>query len=577
MAAPHFSTEPESDRAPHRGRRPAFSIAALGLLLLALLAWAGPARPESLRASEPVDTSSPSATYQSFLKTVRTIEARYADYAADKTPANATALRQSVRRSHRLLDLSDQPPAVRGKVAAMAIGYLHDLLAQAPPIDPATIPGAVPTDPDKLPPRWIIPGTDIEIARVAAGETAGEYLFSARTIDDLSAAYEEIAGTEPLASPGYPSLHRLQIAVTGPFIPDALIARVPPALNEIVLDTPLWKILATLVIVLAVLIAAALWARLAWLMARRAQPTVRYAWRISMPLVFLALFSASEWAVLDELNLTGTFAVGEHVFSSVAHYLAAAWIAWTACFLVLEAIIAWPKIPRDVYDAHLLRLTARVTALLTTGAILAYGANEIGIPALGLVAGFGVGGIAVALAAQSTIENLFGGLSIFADRPFRIGDEIEYATDLEHIGGVVEAIGLRSSRIRATDGTLISVPNGDLAKVPITNRTRRDKHLFRRSFAVRADASAAQLRTLLARLRSLVAALPEVDERTRGDLEITITDLDIDAITIEVRAYVLAPDARSFHAIQERLIFGILDEIETLGAAIAGPGAPAEA
>lgn len=102
----------------------------------------------------------------------------------------------------------------------------------------------------------------------------------------------------------------------------------------------------------------------------------------------------------------------------------------------------------------MLRLVARVVGVLVSVAILLWAANEIAIPAAGMLAGLGVGGFALALAAQSTVENLFGGVSIFADRPFRVGDFIHYGDS----DGIVEMIGPRSTRIRGLDGTLTTVP-----------------------------------------------------------------------------------------------------------------------
>ena len=90
--------------------------------------------------------------------------------------------------------------------------------------------------------------------------------------------------------------------------------------------------------------------------------------------------------------------------------------------MVAEAIIASPRIAPESIDAHLIRICARLLGMVAGAALLALGADRLGLPVYGIVAGLGVGGLAIALAAQPTIENLIGGLSLFADKPIRVGD-----------------------------------------------------------------------------------------------------------------------------------------------------------
>ena len=218
----------------------------------------------------------------------------------------------------------------------------------------------------------------------------------------------------------------------------------------------------------------------------------------------------STWFIRTQVNVSGDFGIGESIAATIGLYVAAAWAAWIACFFVVEAIIASPCIPNNSYDAHLLRLTARLAAVLAAGAVLVYGANDIGIPALGLLAGLGVGGVALALASQSTVENLFGGVSIFADRPFRVGDFIRFGDE----SGTVEAVGPRSSRVRGLDGTLTTVPNGDLAKMHVTNFSMRNKCLFLHTVGLRYETSPDQFEWLLAGVAANPHGHPNGRERS---------------------------------------------------------------
>ena len=94
-------------------------------------------------------------------------------------------------------------------------------------------------------------------------------------------------------------------------------------------------------------------------------------------------------------------------------------------------------------------------------------AQCLGLPVTSVIAGLGIGGIAVALAAQNTLANFFGSLVILADRPFRIGDVVR----IDSVEGKVESIGLRSTRIRMATGDLVTIPNKNIADSVVVNRT----------------------------------------------------------------------------------------------------------
>jgi len=95
--------------------------------------------------------------------------------------------------------------------------------------------------------------------------------------------------------------------------------------------------------------------------------------------------------------------------------------------------------------------------------------QNLGMNVTGLLASLSIGGLAVGLAAQDTLSNLFGAVAIFADKPFRVGDRIQMDT----VDGTVEAIGLRSTRVRNLDGHLVTIPNKTLANANIVNVSKR--------------------------------------------------------------------------------------------------------
>ena len=527
-----------------------------------------PVSADRLNPLKPVDTSSPSATYQSFVSGARTLDRDYEDYLAHKTAAKAAALLTDVGRLHRLLDLDPLPPAIRFKMGNAAFGYLADILNRLPEVTAADIPGAPGRDWGELPEKWRIPGTAITIARVKDGPSAGEYLFTTNTVKRLAHFHDLIIGEPPLRPVRFANWHREQVNFTGPFFSDQVLRLLPEPLMRTVLDTPIWKVALTILVVVSMFLTTWAWARLAWHLGRAAGEAGRLGWRLSVPLFFLGLYYLTTVFIRSQINLSGDFALGERFFSTTLLYAAGAWAAWVACFFIVETIIASPRIPDHSYDAHLLRITARLGAALSAGALLVYGANAIGIPALGLVAGLSIGGLAFALASKQSLENLFGGLALFADRPFRVGDFIHYGSNGQ--GGWVESIGSRSSRIRALDGTLTTVPNGDLANLHINNFSMRSKCLFLHEIGVRYETSPAQIEWLVAKIYDLLAAHPKV-EKAPGFPRVVLIGFGASSINLQIRAHVLTPDLSEFLKIQEQLLLEIMRAVDAAGTGFAFP------
>jgi MscS family membrane protein len=147
--------------------------------------------------------------------------------------------------------------------------------------------------------------------------------------------------------------------------------------------------------------------------------------------------------------------------------------------IVAEKAIASPTIPSQSMDAHLMRLVARLVGITLAVLIVFHGANQVGLPLLGLLAGVGVGGLAIALAAQDTLKNLLGSLMIYMDKPYQVGQRVV----VKGHDGIVEEMGLRSTKIRLLDGTVTSIPNEKMASEDIANISRRP--FIRRAFNIK--------------------------------------------------------------------------------------------
>ena len=527
-----------------------------------VLLWIALAVPAPAALLAELDTSTPQATVASFRSEARRIEALFLAYQAAPSAANQVALTQALTRGGReLLDLSDAPPATRIKHGAMAFGLLADILIRLPELPTAEAP----VDPHVM--RWTLPGTEIRLVRVAQGPAAGNWIFSAETLAHLPEFHAAIIDTPPLRPVTIVDWGHVQRSFTGPMLAGLPLARLPGPLQWDLLGSPAWKVLLTLLVLVAVGVVGIAWLRFVRRRSAGLVPWQRQAAMLSVAGLFALLLDLAYSFITWQIVLAGGLSDAGLIFTTFAIYLAGAWGAWIGCWLVAEAIIAAPSFPERVYDANLMRLLARVCSLILAAVMIVLGANEAGVPALGLLAGVSIGGLALALAAQATVENLLGGISIFADRPFRVGDSIAFGA----ARGVVVSIGPRSSRIRAADGTVTSVPNADLAKSLVTNLSERDRWIFQHKLTLPHAAPAARVAALVEEMRRRMVAEPLVGQ-SEGWPRVNVTDVGEDGLEIQISAQVMTQDEVVFLGVQQGLILAALDAIAAAGFELSSKG-----
>ena len=180
------------------------------------------------------------------------------------------------------------------------------------------------------------------------------------------------------------------------------------------------------------------------------------------------------------------------------------------------------------------------------------------------LAGLGIGGIAVALAAQKTLENVIAGLSLIFDGAVRVGDFLKFGETI----GTVDHIGLRSTRIRTLDRTMLSVPNGQIASVGIETLSARDKFWFHHFVGLRYATTPEQMRSVIDGVHTLLVAHAGVDEKT---VRVRFLRLGSSSLDIEVFAYIFARDWARFLEIQQELLLRMMATITGAGTEIAFP------
>ncbi len=180
------------------------------------------------------------------------------------------------------------------------------------------------------------------------------------------------------------------------------------------------------------------------------------------------------------------------------------------------------------------------------------------------LAGLGIGGLAIALAAQKSLENLIGGVSLLLDKALRVGDFCQIGDQL----GTVEDIGLRSLKLRTLDQNLSVVPNGSLAQMQFQNMARRSKLLINQTFSLRIETQAGQLRFVLDRVQSMLDQHPAIES---GSCRVRVLSFVGAAYQMELFAYGKTGDWAQFTAIRQDVILKIAEIVEASGTQFAAP------
>jgi MscS family membrane protein len=512
---------------------------------------------------QPALVDSPRATLESFVRLSHKLEEALLAYNEDQNRINADRFSLLLLpQLLQLLDLSSLPEAARREIGVDTLAYLLDIIGrlELPPMD--EIPDAEAFDGDTLA-KWRIPHSPIWITRVEDGPRKGEFLFSQATIDTAPWFFQRIQ-YEPLRTLlGIESWHKSFPQLYGPMIPAGFVQAIPGSLKHTLLDTPVWKIFAVLMLIALAILLLTLWHRFVNLVQLKGGLTNSIRNLLTPVAVILVAYVLHPF-IAFEVNVSGRFAQAFDYASTLVIYLTVAWIFWLLVLALFEWIILSPKIADQGLNAHLLRLVARVIGFVGSVLILAYAAQATGVPVFGIVAGLGVGGLAVALAIQPTLENLISGAILYMDRPVRVGDFCGFGDKV----GTVENIGVRSTQIRALDQTLISVPNSKFVSMEIINWDKCDKMLIRTTIGLLYQTESDQLRYVLARLREMFYAHPKIDSDT---VRVRFVGYGSSSLDVEIFVYALTKDWDAFYAIQEDVFLRVKDIVGESGTRFAFP------
>ncbi len=342
-----------------------------------------------------------------------------------------------------------------------------------------------------------------------------------------------------------------------------------PLVNLQLIGTPLWRWIGLVLLAFALAVFSKLLSRLSLWLIQQTVKRLAPNWNLSLLQTFVgplrlllsvSLFRAGmEWfgpSALSRLYLGRVLA------------LLFFWGIFWLCAVIIDAIVRHLRTRLEskhrAFSYSVLPLSGRIAKILVFVLIVAAVLTAWGYDTTTLLAGLGIGGVALALASQKTIENLFGSVAVISDRPVSVGDFCKFGSGT----GTVEDIGLRSTRIRTLDRTLVTVPNGSFSTMTLENFNSRDKMLFHVILNLRRNTTPDQVRTLLQSITKLVKDNPKFET---GPMPVRFVGIGTYSLDIEIFIYVLTLDGDEFNKIQQSLFLSIMDAVEAAGTALAVP------
>jgi len=465
------------------------------------------------------------------------------------------------RVARESLDMSEFPPLAARDASALMVLRLKEVLdrIELPPSD--QIPDASMVEEQKLD-RWTLPHTEIQMVRIEDGEREGQWVFSAATVARAEEFYDRVKHLP--YKPGRTGGHIEELRTGSKSILLIKLRKVmPPWFESEVRGMRVWQWfgLSLLVLLLTGAVLAFFW------LGRQLQRRGSSGRRLGAFLAPLALVSVP-WVgklAMDRIfELHGGSAMRVELGFSIVSDFGLAWLVVLVLTGIGDVVIRLVYRNARPLKKQLVGFLFRIATIVIVMAIALVALQRLGVPVAGLIAGLGVGGLAIALAAQGTLENFIGGMILYTDQPVRVGDFCRFG-DRQ---GTVEDVGLRSVKLRTLERTVVTVPNADFVKMQLENLTKRDRILLQEDLCLRYETTNEQLLSVLAELESMLKSHPQIAD---DPLRVRFMGLGRYYFEIEIFAYGLTSDWAEFLLIRQDVLTKVLEIIERSGARLALP------
>ena len=522
---------------------------------------------EQLEKHRAANTLSPRDTLKSFIDSCNELN----DLITTRPEYYDRADPEHLSIRERILDTIDEselPAFAREDRASEAAAAIKEILdrVKLPPWEevPDAKEIAARGGADKLT-DYRIPGTRITISRVEQGPRRHEWLFSPGTVERAARYFKKIA-FRPYRTQG-PKVSKnfywwYQSAPGHPALA-AIVQRLPESLRlEQTLGLSNWKwfgLLATLLVAFTLMtVAYRAYAVLGKRMFEK-KSLFKYWLTLAFPIAAMLVPVAVSHVSYYHLTLRGQSLYIVEFAADLITLLAALLVIFAFNNRIASSVIASPSVNPAGLNAQLIRITADLASVVMGVALFLAGGQYLGFPLAALLASAGVGGIALALGAQDSLKTLFGTINLLTDKPCRVGEQIIF----KEYTGVVEDIGLRSTKLRLFDGNLVTIPNDMLAVNNVEN-------VGRRAFIRRVGEIHIPLDTPCEKVEQAVAIIRDALHDHEGmdpdrPPRVFFNDFAAGAFSIQFTYWYSPPEIWKFRAFCEKLNFDIFRSFEAQG------------
>ena len=436
------------------------------IFLLALLLTLNPVFQLSatdLYPLEPANTSSPRDTYRYFVE-----QMNKAYDAHLQSSYHADDAEKFIFKAMKCLDLSEVAKADVAIAGIEKVLLLKEVIDRIPTPPYDEIPDDTMVRRDKID-FYELPHTAIRIMRKVEGPRKEEFLFSSTTVDDALEFYNQVKHL-PYKPGGSVGAYEDYLSQPGPMIPKSIIRNLPRWMTFRIWGAAVWQhlvLLCALIMVGTVVFGL-------WHLPRVEEDkrSVNYFyWTIRslvVPIALLVLLLIVKYFAEEQIGITG------HVwqlFKISVRFVFTFILAWAILNVgkgIAEAVISSKHIRRTRIDDNIMRMLFRLLTIIILFVVLFNVSEYFGITLTAVFASAGLVGMAAALAARETISNIFGGINLLLDHPFKNGDYITLDTGER---GKVLDVGLRSTRILTRDDIQITIPNSIITSTKIVNES----------------------------------------------------------------------------------------------------------
>ena len=482
--------------------------------------------------------------------------------------ANATAAERELilRRIEGYLDLEALPEYIRKQATRERAIALKEVLDRVDLPLPEDVPGPGETASLSL---WRVPNTNLQIVKMESGPNQGEYVFSAATVAGIVDIYERVKHLPlrvdgPATSPNLMKWYRTE--PSSPWVA-RLIEKMPNSVRTEVFGHTLWQLIG-----LVLLFAIGLFLMVgAYKVGRKRaakfkdEHIIRYLITLTFPVTAMLIPLLMKSVIKRDLALTGELLRVTDFVLGLMVLMTGMRLIWAVGNRLLALMLNHPKVEENQLDLQLVRLVGRVLTVAVVVVVFLEGGKRLGIPLTTLVAGAGISGLAVALAAQDSLKNILGSVMLILDKPFRVGDRII----AKGYQGFVHEIGLRSTKVKLLSGNLASIPNEALARLEIENVSMRPSLKKVIQLHVPLDTPWQKTHKALERIREVMQnheGMPE-DQPPRVFLD----NLNQVSCVIQVMFWYAPPKTLDMMAFSEKVMFDMLKIAEEEGVELRMP------